>query len=315
MIDNVNISLLSGGFFRCDPAWSRSRNLLDQCYKVYFPVSGAAQVEMESGAYEIHPKRIYFISGFRLSRQICERRMDVYWLHFVPESLYLRHLLDQLPPVQSWSRSAGGWPTSAYEDICRIFDHPFSEQNRSRGDLSAAVFCRINGLLLELVAHCLETLDENAFREFHPDFYRLKPTLDFMHQHCRENLPLSCIAAVAGLAPNYFHRRFKRLFGITPFDYIVGQRLNQARHLLASTRLTIKEVADAVGYRDPLYLTRVFARRLQVTPTEYRAAHQLDNRHLDNRHSRSSAGCGFSAPEKGESQAEGIAEVDGATCR
>jgi len=276
MIEDVNINLLSGGFFHCDPAWSRKANSLDRCYKVYFPVSGAARVEMDSGAYEIHAKRLYFISGFRLAKQVCERRMSVYWLHFVPESLYLCHLLDQLPPVQSWSRSAGGWPASSYEDICRIFEHPFSEQSRPRGDLSPAIVCRICGLLLNLLAHCLETMDARAFREFHPDFYRLKPALDFMHQHFREDLSLARMAAVAGLAPNYFHRRFKQVFGVTPFEYIVDHRLNQGRHLLASTPLTIKEVAGGVGYRDPHYFARLFARRLKMSPTAYRAAHQLD---------------------------------------
>jgi hypothetical protein len=128
MIEDININLLSGGIFHCDPAWSRKANSLDRCYKVYFPVSGAARLEMESGSYELQPKRIYFISGFQLTRQICQRRMNVYWLHFVPESLYLRHLLDRLPPVQSWSRAAGGWPASSYTDICRIFESPLASK-------------------------------------------------------------------------------------------------------------------------------------------------------------------------------------------
>ena len=277
MIENINLNLLSGGFFRCNPAWSRKANSLDQCYKIYFPVSGAARLEMESGDYEIRSGRVYFISGFQLRRQSCGRQMKVYWLHFVPESLYLRHVLDQLPPVQSWSRAAKGWPASSYEDICRIFEHPFSEQNRPRGDLSAANICRIYSLLLNLVAHCLESMDKVTFRDFHPDFYRLKPTLDFVHQHYREGLTLSRVAVVAGLAPNYFHRRFKRVFGVTPFEYIVGQRLNQARHLLASTRLTIKEIANATGYHDPLYFTRIFSKQLRMSPTEYRATHQFNS--------------------------------------
>jgi AraC-like DNA-binding protein len=119
-------------------------------------------------------------------------------------------------------------------------------------------------------------MDENAFHEFDPDFYRLKPTLDFIHQHWRENLSLSRMAVVAGMAPNYFQRKFKRVFQVTPFEHVVTQRLNQARHLLANTRLTVKEVADALGYQDPLYFTRVFTQRLEMSPTKYRATHQLN---------------------------------------
>jgi len=278
MIENINLNLLSGGFFRCDPTWSRKANSLDRCYKVYFPVSGAAWLAMETGDYEVKTGRVYFISGFKLRRQLCARQMKVYWLHFIPESFYLRHVLDQLPPVQSWSRAEKGWPARSYENVCRLFEHPFSEQNRPRGDISPATVCRVSALLLNLVAHCLDGVGKNIFQEMHPDFYRLRPTLDFMHLHYRENLTLAKMAERAGMAPNYFHRWFKRVLGVTPFEYIVGERLNQARHLLASTRMTIKEIADAVGYRDPLYFSRVFSKRLQMHPTKYRAMHQFNRR-------------------------------------
>jgi AraC-like DNA-binding protein len=276
MIENLNLNLLSGGYFRCEPAWTRKANSLDRCYKVYFPVSGAAELAMEAGDYEIKSGRVYFISGFKLRRQICAREMKVYWLHFIPESFHLRHVLDQLPPVLSWSRAAEGWPARSYENVCRLFEQPFSEQNRPRGDIATATVCRVSGLLLNLVAHCLDGMDETTFKEFHPDFYRLKPILDFMHQHYRENLSLSKLAGMAGLAPNYFHRRFKRSLGVTPYEYLLSERLNQARHLLASTRLSIKETADAVGYRDPLYFSRIFSKQLQMSPVKYRAAHQIN---------------------------------------
>ena len=278
MIENINLNLLSGGFFRCEPSWTRKANSLDRCYKVYFPVSGAARLAMEAGDYEIKAGRVYFISGFKLRRQICAKEMKVYWLHFVPESFHLRHVLDQLPPVLSWSRAEEGWPARSYENVCHLFERPFSEQNRPRGDLSPATVCRVSALLLNLVAHCLDGMDKNMFQELHPEFYRLKPTLDYMHQHFREDLALSNLAAKAGMAPNYFHRCFKRVHGVTPFEYILGERLNQARHLLASTRLTIKEIADAVGYRDPLYFSRTFSKHLLMPPVKYRAAHQISQR-------------------------------------
>ena len=278
MIENINLNLLSGGFFQCNPAWSRPANSLDRCYKIYFPVSGRARLEMATGVFEVRSGRVYFISGFQLRQQNCPAQMKVFWLHFVPESLYLRHALDQLPPLLSWSR-ATGWPAASYADIRRIFEHPFHELNQLRGDLTAAMVCRIYALLLNVVGHCLENMDKVTARDFHPDFYRLKPTLDFMQQHYRDNLKLARMATLAGMAPNYFHRRFKLVFGVTPLEHIVGQRLNQARHLLASTRLSIKEIADAVGYRDPLYFTRIFSHHLHMSPTKYRAAHQFNSVH------------------------------------
>jgi AraC-like DNA-binding protein len=278
MIENINLNLLSGGYFRCDPAWTRKANSLDRCYKVYFPISGRAHLTMGTDDYEIRTGRVYFISGFKLRKQMCAREMKVYWIHFIPESFYLRQILDLLPPVLSWSRTEQGWPAKSYENVCRLFERPFSEQNHPRGNISPVTVCRVSAQLLNLVAHCLDGMDKNTFQDLDPEFYRLKPTLDFMHVHYRENLTLSRLAGIAGMAPNYFHRQFKQTMGVTPFKYILGERLNQARHLLASTGLTVKEIADAVGYRDPLYFSRIFSQQLQMTPTEYRKTHEFNPR-------------------------------------
>lgn len=275
MIDDFNLVLLSGGFYRCDTTWSKAATGIDQCYKVYFPVSGQACLEMDDDCYTLSPQRIYFISGFRLKQQICPEQMNVYWMHFVPESLYLRYLLDQLPPVYSWSRRSAA---ASCREIVEIFEKPFTAQSRPRHDTSPALDCRIHALLLGLIARLLETLDQGRVQAFQPEYYRLKAAFDFMQSHFRENLSLEKIAGQVGLAPNYFHRRFRKLFGTTPFNFMLAQRLNQARRLLVSTDLNIKEVASAVGYDDPPYFTRVFTRQMQMAPSTYRASHRWDSK-------------------------------------
>ncbi len=277
MIDDLHIILLGGGLFRCDPRWSKDASSIDQCFKIYRPVSGEACLETDSGRFPIKPGGVYFVSGFRLRRQACATAMEMHWLHFVPESLYLGYLLDRVVPVLCFPLEQVGWPAALEQDICNGFDHPFCERNLPRTDATPAMECRLHGFLLTLCARLLETLQPEMLREFHPEFLRLKPALDFMHQHYRDNPSLERVAAVAGLAPNYFHRRFHRLFSLTPFNYMLNRRLNQARHLLASTRLSVKEVAEAAGYENPLYFTRVFTHQMRMPPSEYRAAHPFQS--------------------------------------
>lgn len=277
MIDDFNLILLSGGLYRCDARWTKAARGLDQCYKVYFPVSGEAYLEMNDQCYTLGAERIYFISGFRLKRQICAGQMSVYWMHFVPESLYLRYLLDQFPPVVSWPRLGAGWSEGSFRELCDIFEEPLSEQNRVRPDSSPALDCRIQALLLGLISRLLETLDQGQVRAFQPEYYRLRKAFDFMQTHFRENPSLEEIAGRVGLAPNYFHRCFGKLFGRTPFNFMLEQRLNQARRLLVSTDLSIKEIARAVGYDDSPYFARVFTKHLQVSPSAYRAGRYAES--------------------------------------
>jgi AraC-like DNA-binding protein len=270
-LDNPHLILLAGGFARCSPAWTKGPTGIDRCFKVYAPVAGSARIETDAGVHRVRPGRVAFISGFRLRRQVCDRRLDVYWIHFVPESLYLRFLLDRLPPVVEWPRGGGDGTIEGMREAARLFDAP---RGRLREDAPPARVCRVQGFLLGLVARLLEGVDDAALRRFSPRYYRLKPALDFMQARARETPPLREIAAQVHLAPNYFHRRFRALFGTTPFEYMLAARLDAARHLLASTDLSVKEVADRAGYENPLYFSRVFAGALGVSPTAFRALHQ-----------------------------------------
>lgn len=274
-MDDLNLILLSGGYARCTPAWNKDVSGIDQCYKVYVPVAGHAAVEMNDGTHEILPRRIYFISGFKLRRQICAEVLDVYWLHFVPASLYLRYLLDQSGPFRSWLCAKVGWSRAHHHEIVRVFGERVLGKATDRlspppRNVAPGTHCRIQSLLLGLIATLLEDLDDNVLQRFHPEFYRLKPALDFMEAQYAANPSLEQVAASVHLAPNYFHRRFAQLFGTTPFEYMLARRLNEARRLLSSSPLSIKEVAARTGYDDPLYFSRLFKARMQLTPRAYR---------------------------------------------
>lgn len=274
MIDNYNLILLSGGRYHCDASWGKHVLGNDQCYKVYFPVSGRALLEFDADSCILEAGRSFLISGFRLTRQTCPKAMEVYWLHFVPESLYLRFLLDQLPPVCSSSILHSGWLEEDRQTICKIFKNPHSASNEPRQDRSPLLDCRINGLLLVLISRLLECSQDRPTPLFDAELCRLRPAIDYMQSHFRENPSLKEMAKRVGMAPNHFHRKFKQLLGRTPFDYMLSQRMDRARNLLGSTTLTIKEICVMVGYDDPAYFSRIFTGRMGATPSQYRSNHQ-----------------------------------------
>lgn len=270
MIDNYNLVLLSGGHHHCDTSWSRKATGTDRCFKVYFPVSGAASLQMGSESISLQAGHVYLISGFRLVHQYCPEAMEVFWIHFVPESLYLHHLLDQLPPIFQCTRP-GDWSLEKLQHFCEIFQNPFSDENRPRKNSPPVADCRVHGMLLTLISQALETLAEADALVFQPEWKRLKPAVDFMQLHFQENPPLAEIASQVGMAPNHFHRRFAALFGKTPFEHMLSQRMDRARNLLASTSLTIKEVSAQAGYDDAAYFSRVFTKRFGITPSNYQS--------------------------------------------
>ena len=90
---------------------------------------------------------------------------------------------------------------------------------------------------------------------------------DYIHAHLAEDIALAQLAALLHLSPYHFARRFKLTTGLSPYQYLLTQRINHAIHLLQSNpERSLWEVAVAVGFYDQSHLTRHLKRLHDITP-------------------------------------------------
>ena len=66
--------------------------------------------------------------------------------------------------------------------------------------------------------------------------------------------------------------RFKKLLGVTPMDYVTGWRMQRASEMLRSSRDSLADVAERVGYRSEAAFSRAFKRVFEQTPGAFRRA-------------------------------------------
>jgi len=78
------------------------------------------------------------------------------------------------------------------------------------------------------------------------------------------------LAALAQVSVGHFTREFRHIFGVTPGIYLQQCRTAAARNLLATTRLSCREIAARVGYADEYYFSRVFRQITGLSPSAYR---------------------------------------------
>mgnify|MGYP005990543781 CR=1 FL=1 len=93
----------------------------------------------------------------------------------------------------------------------------------------------------------------------------------WLRTHLNTELTLTEIAEQFGMSQRSFTRRFKAATGVRATQYWQQLRIETAKELLASSNLTIQEIADQVGYQDQGHLTRLFKQDLNLTPKSYRA--------------------------------------------
>ncbi|ALO36248.1 AraC family transcriptional regulator [Colwellia sp. MT41] len=93
----------------------------------------------------------------------------------------------------------------------------------------------------------------------------------WLRTHLNTELTLTEISEQFGMSQRSFTRRFKAATGVRATQYWQQLRIETAKELLASSNLTIQEIADQVGYQDQGHLTRLFKQNLSLTPKVYRA--------------------------------------------
>jgi AraC family transcriptional regulator len=96
-----------------------------------------------------------------------------------------------------------------------------------------------------------------------------RAVIDYVHAHLRRDLTLQELADALDLSPRHFSRLFRTTFGTTPHRYVITERVNEAKALLANRRLAIVEIAEALGFADQSHLTNVFRRVTGVSPKRY----------------------------------------------
>lgn len=134
-----------------------------------------------------------------------------------------------------------------------------SERDRIREAERQAAFQELLRVLLEE-----QTADDpNENRS-------IRRTMEYLDLHFPEPVDLGGLSDLAGLTPSSYCRAFKRVTGVTPGEYLTRLRIDKARELLRRTNAPLKDIAQSVGFADELYFSRVFKKKLGLSPRGYR---------------------------------------------
>ena len=93
---------------------------------------------------------------------------------------------------------------------------------------------------------------------------------NYIRSHLDENLTRESLAAMVYLTPDYLSHLFKRETGFSLTNYIIYERIEEAKRLLAGTSQNISDIATRCGFQNISYFSKQFRRFTGVTPREFR---------------------------------------------
>lgn len=118
--------------------------------------------------------------------------------------------------------------------------------------------------ILDEMLHAARNQSNNACNR------AIEHALEYTHAHYREPLTLRRLAAASGLDVRSFSYQFRKYVGIFPIDYVIRHRIERAKHLLATTRSPVGDIAECVGYADAHYFSRLFRKHTGMSPSDFR---------------------------------------------
>ncbi|MGC0274841.1 helix-turn-helix transcriptional regulator [Pseudactinotalea sp. Z1739] len=95
--------------------------------------------------------------------------------------------------------------------------------------------------------------------------------MDLVRYEPARRLSLPQVAAEACLSPEYFSRMFTEQVGVSFRQFAVTARLERGFELLSETRMSVTQVARALGYEDPFLFSRQFRKLYGCPPSQVRA--------------------------------------------
>ena len=88
----------------------------------------------------------------------------------------------------------------------------------------------------------------------------------YIKDHPDRAISLRELAAAAGLSRFHFSRLFKRQLGLSPARYVERTRIEQAKALIVGARMSLADIAQAVGFADQSHFARRFRHNEGRTP-------------------------------------------------
>ena len=89
-------------------------------------------------------------------------------------------------------------------------------------------------------------------------------------EHYHEPAPVAAMVRQSELPERTFKRRFEKATGLSPLEYVHTLRLEEAKQMLETGDAPVEAIANAVGYEDAGFFGRLFKRKVNLSPVQYR---------------------------------------------
>ena len=229
-----------------------------QCYVLHYVASGSGYLECGRKCFPVKTHQSFLIYPYTTIRYYPDPDdpWEYYWVNFIG---------DQSPEyLSSWNVSPEepALPVIAPDKILPLF-HRIQDLDWRRGNYAEA-----NGLLQAILGIYADCFPAAADVPSHGD--RFAAVLMLIHSYAHKaDFQLELLCRELHVSRATLYRLFKERTGLSPREYILSYRLEQARTMLEKG-LSVKSAGISCGFSDQFYFSKAFKEHFGMPPSAYR---------------------------------------------
>ncbi|MEY2703895.1 MAG: hypothetical protein RLY43_2534, partial [Bacteroidota bacterium] len=110
--------------------------------------------------------------------------------------------------------------------------------------------------------------------------YLIKNVINHIHSNVDKRIQLNDLVNMTRWKKHHFIRIFNEYVGVTPYTYILNNKIEHAKLLLSDNQLKLEEVACNLGFQSYINFARTFKNYTQTSPNQFRIQNNIKNNYL-----------------------------------
>lgn len=251
-----------GKFEAPSAEWMHLHRILTD-YELIVVTSGCLYIADDSTRYVVHAGEYLLMLPEQKQYGYQASKCVFYWLHFARQLPDAPETAEKDTQITLPLQYALPHP----DRIIILFKQMQDNERRYHHSLSNNY--HTTGILAELYNQSSDTATGGAFRTREQLYTDI---IDYISWHICEPIRVSEIADYYGYNEKYLTTFFKKMSGASLKNYIINEKMNRAKSLLADTNDTVAQIGYNLGFSDNHNFSSCFKRTTGLTPTEYRAS-------------------------------------------
>lgn len=246
------------GCFECESNFYTERNK-QRDYEMIYTIDGSGEIIYNNNTYLLTKNKAFIIDCYNFHYyKTINGYWKFNWLHFYGSSaeLYYNYI----------TRNSNLININNYKFLDFHFNILLNLPTEQNITTSFTASQYISLMLTELYLSNFESVQSSKSCT-----NEIQIVLDYIKNNYKERIKLDELCDLIHLSKYYFINVFKNYTGSTPNEYIINYRIGEAKKLLGTTNLSIKDICQNVGFTDQSYFIKTFKKLNNITPSKYRS--------------------------------------------